>query len=210
MISVVVLLSGHGSNLQALIDACQHLPASIVAVVANRPNAYGLTRAQQNNIPAHCIDSTLFENRDAFDLALQQHIDTYHPDYILLAGFMRRLGCQFTNHFRGRLLNIHPSLLPKYPGLKTHEKVLAAQDTYHGCTIHYVTPVIDAGPIIFQASCPVRSQDTLASLRERVQQLEHKSYPRVLHMLCEGRLTLNKSTVFFDNEPLTYPLTLKL
>ncbi|MEL7400992.1 MAG: phosphoribosylglycinamide formyltransferase, partial [Pseudomonadota bacterium] len=150
MPNIVVLISGSGSNLQAILDACEagEIPGRIAAVISNRPNAYGLQRARLAGVAAHVIDHTEFESREAFDQQLQQCIDEYQPSLVVLAGFMRILTEGFTQHFLGRMINIHPSLLPKYPGLNTHQRAIDAGDAEHGATVHFVTPVLDDGPNI--------------------------------------------------------------
>lgn len=178
---IVVLISGNGSNLQAIIDAQgQGLDVNICAVISNRPDAFGLGRAKQAGIPAHLIDHTQFSNRAAFETELRAKIDAYQPRLVVLAGFMRRLTPSFVQHYARRMINIHPSLLPKYPGLNTHQRILAAGDTLHGITIHYVTAEVDAGPVICQASLWVQPEDTADSLAQRIHALEHRLYPQVL------------------------------
>lgn len=178
---IVVLISGNGSNLQAIIDAIAvDLPAKICAVISNKVDAYGLERAKQANIPTKVIIRKDFPNRDAYEHALQQNIDQYEPRLIVLAGFMHILGERFVAAYPNRIINIHPSLLPKYPGLNTHAQVLANGDKEHGVTIHFVTPEVDAGPIIAQAKLAVLPDDTVESLQQRIHQLEHKLYPAVI------------------------------
>jgi phosphoribosylglycinamide formyltransferase 1 len=182
--NIVTLISGNGSNLQAIIDAiADGLPVTISAVISNRPSAFGLTRASNAGIPAITIDHTTYASREAFDLKLQQTIDAYNPDYIVLAGFMRLLSADFVRHFKGKILNIHPSLLPKYPGLNTHQRAIDAGDTQHGATVHYVTEDLDAGPIIDQARCHIEKTDTADILQKKVHAIEHALYPDVLRHL---------------------------
>ncbi|MDN6632935.1 MAG: phosphoribosylglycinamide formyltransferase, partial [Enterobacterales bacterium] len=156
MKNIVVLISGNGSNLQALIDACNdgRIRGRISAVFSNKANAYGLERAAQDGIPAHCLDPKSYADRDAFDLALMQEIDGYQPDLVVLAGYMRILSPRFVQHYQGRMLNIHPSLLPKYPGLHTHQQALNNGDEEHGTSVHFVTDELDGGPVVLQAKVP--------------------------------------------------------
>lgn len=204
-LALVVLISGNGSNLQAIIDAIQQqgLRAQVRAVVSNNPDAYGLTRARNANIPAEVLDHRNFPSREAYDQALQLLIDRFQPDLVILAGFMRILTEDFVNHYRGRMLNIHPSLLPKYQGLNTHQRVLEAGDNIHGVSVHYVTPVLDGGPVILQAEVPVHSGDTADDLAQRVHQQEHVIYPLVIRWIADGRVMLQDETVLFDGKPLT-------
>ena len=209
MIKVLVLISGNGSNLQAMIDAIEKgLSAEIVAVISNEPNAYGLERAKKAGIPAHIISHRDFSSRDAFEMALCKQIDVYGPDIIALAGFMRRLSPDIVERYLGKMINIHPSLLPKYPGLRSHRKVLKAGDKQHGASVHFVTEDLDAGPLICQAVLNVEPNDTEERLKQRVQQLEHKLYPAVLVWFSEGRLKLMGDDVYFDEKPLKQPLSL--
>lgn len=201
---IVVLISGNGSNLQAMIDATsQGLDVDIRAVISNRADAFGLERAKRANIPAHVIDHQQFARRSQFETALRTQIDAYQPQLIALAGFMRRLSAEFVQHYAGKIINIHPSLLPKYPGLDTHRRVLQAQETVHGVTVHYVTAEIDAGPIICQQRLTVNSDDTEISLQQRIHQLEHQLYPQVLVWIAAGRLHLSPSgQVLLDHLPI--------
>lgn len=196
--SVVVLISGNGSNLQAIIDA--GIPVS--AVISNRADAYGLERAKQAQIPTHIISNREFNSRDDFDHALQTAIDHYQPQLIVLAGFMRILGEQFIQHFSGRLINIHPSLLPNYKGLHTHQRVLDAGDQEHGVSVHYVNSDLDGGPIITQSKLKVNPDDTAASLQQRIQVLEHHLYPHTIGLILGGRVQLAQDRVVFDGSPL--------
>ena len=204
-LSLVILISGNGTNLQAIIDAIQAgaLQAEIRAVISNNPNAYGLTRARQAGIPAEVLDHRHYTNREAYDRELQALIDKYQPQLIVLAGFMRILTTDFVTHYHGRMLNIHPSLLPKYQGLNTHQRVLEAGDDIHGVSVHFVTPELDGGPVILQAEVPVHPGDTADDLAQRVHQQEHVIYPLVIRWIAEGRLMLQDETVLFDGKPLT-------
>lgn len=194
-LSIVVLISGNGSNLQAIIDAIrtEKLPVEIRAVISNRRDAYGLQRAQQAGIPAIALAHDAFPNRRAFETALQDQIDRYRPQLIVLAGFMRRLTPEFVARYAGRMINIHPSLLPKYPGLHTHQRVLEARDPYHGVTIHYVTDVVDGGPIIRQGRLAVHPDDTESTLQQRIHALEHRLYPEVLAELADRYCNSSKN-----------------
>lgn len=203
-ISVVVLISGGGTNLQAIIDGKQNkqLAVNINAVISNRPDVKGLERAKQANIATEVIDHKGYAERTDFDQALMQAIDNYQPDLVVLAGFMRILTPEFVNHYLGRLINIHPSLLPKYPGLHTHQRALDAGDNIHGVTVHFVTPELDGGPAIIQAQVPVHSDDNADQLAARVLQQEHIIYPQAIQWFAEGRLQLRNNETFLDNEPL--------
>lgn len=184
----VILISGQGSNMQAIAHACaeKHCNAEIVAVISNRPQSSGLKWAQDRGIITHVVSHTDYLSRNAFDAALRAVIDQYSPDYVLLAGFMRVLTPEFVQHFAGKLINIHPSLLPAFPGLHTHAQALAKGVQAHGCTVHFVTPVLDHGPIIAQGVVPVLSADTPDTLAERVLALEHVVYPQVASWLAQG------------------------
>jgi len=201
---VVVLISGSGTNLQALIDAQRagQLPIELSAVVSNRPAVQGLMRAEHAGIPALVVDHTHFDRREDFDRALQACIDRYNPDLVVLAGFMRILTPDFTRAYEGRMLNIHPSLLPKYQGLHTHERALEAGDPEHGATVHFVTSELDGGPSVIQAKVPVYRDDDPQTLAQRVQKQEHRIYPTAVQWFCEGRLCLDNGKVLLDNEPL--------
>lgn len=208
---VLVLISGSGSNLQALIDAQQSgkLPVELVAVISNRPDAKGLQRAERAGIPTQVVDHTRFDGRDSFDQALQQAIDAYAPDLVVLAGFMRILTERFTRHYHGRMLNIHPSLLPKYQGLNTHERALQAGDREHGVSVHFVTAELDGGPVALQARVPVLPDDDASRLAQRVLQQEHRIYPLAVKWFAQGRLRMVDGRVFMDSEPLEpsgYPI----
>ena len=199
---VVVLLSGNGSNLQAMIDQQPKYSYQIVAVVSNRPNAYGLERACQHHIPTATLNHTDFSDRESFDLRLMQEIDQYKPDLVVLAGYMRILSTSFVKHYQNRLINIHPSLLPDYKGMHTYRRVLEDKQTLHGTTVHFVTPELDSGTQLLQAALNVSPADTEESLRQRVQVMEHQIYPLAMHLLTSGRLTIRGSIAYFDNKPL--------
>lgn len=184
MKSYVILISGRGSNMRSLLEA--NLLGRCAAVISNRPDAAGLAFAAERGIPTVVVDHKAFENREAFDAALLATIESYRPDLLILAGFMRILTEAFVRRFEGRMINIHPSLLPAFPGLHTHQAALAAGVSVHGCTVHWVTPSLDAGPIILQASVPVYADDTEESLAARVLEQEHIIYPRAVRKLLEG------------------------
>lgn len=189
---VVVLLSGTGSNLQALIDSTRtgNSPVRIAAVLSNRSDAYGLQRARDAGIATRSLDHKTFEGREAFDSALIELIDAFNPKLVVLAGFMRILSADFVRHYEGRLLNIHPSLLPKYKGMHTHQRALDAGDREHGCSVHFVTEELDGGPLVVQAVVPVESNDSAQSLAQRVHTQEHRIYPLAVRWFAEGRLIL--------------------
>lgn len=187
MCRIVVLISGQGSNLQALIDAERNGELNgghIVAVISNRGEAFGLERARKAGIPTEVISHKDFPERADFDAALMARIDAYRPDLVVLAGFMRILTPAFVHHYAGRLINIHPSLLPKYPGMNTHARAIEAGEAEHGATVHFVTEGVDEGPIILQGRVPVLPDDTPQTLQQRVHAIEHKIYPEAVRMLC--------------------------
>ncbi len=201
---VVVLLSGSGSNLQALIDNTQagDNPARISAVISNRADAYGLQRAQAAGIETRVLDHKAFEGREAFDAALMELIDGFNPQLVVLAGFMRILSGDFVRHYQGRLLNIHPSLLPKYKGLHTHQRALQDGERDHGCSVHFVTEELDGGPLVVQAVIPVELDDTPETLAQRVHTQEHRIYPLAVRWFAEGRLRLGDQGALLDGQPL--------
>jgi len=204
---IVVLISGGGSNLQAILDACadQRVAGRVVAVISNRPAVMGLQRAVKQGADAITLDHTQFASRTLFDQALQQRIDFYQPDLVVLAGFMRILTADLVAHYEGRMINIHPSLLPKYPGLQTHERALAAGDSQAGATVHLVTAELDGGPLLAQAEVAIDDQDDALSLAKKVLVAEHRLYPQVLSWLCSNRLTFAKGLPQFDGETLLFP-----
>ena len=203
--NVIVLISGNGSNLQAIIGEIQQgkLQVVISAVISDRPDAYGLTRATNAGIPIHIIDYKQFADRSQFDQTLMQQIDAYTPDLIVLAGFMRILTAEFVQHYLGKMINIHPSLLPRHQGLNTHQRALQAGDTEHGATVHYVTPELDSGPIILQARVPVVTADTPQSLQQRVHQVEHQIYPRAIGLIASGQVTFRNNQVYYHGQPIS-------
>ena len=204
MKKIVVLVSGQGSNLQALIDACQQgrIAATIVAVISNNAQAYGLQRAEEAGIAAQALDAKAFTDRETFDAALAQAIDQYQPDLVVLAGYMRILSNAFVQHYAGRMLNIHPSLLPKYPGLHTHRQAIDNGDAEHGTSVHFVTEQLDGGPVILQAKVPIFPGDEEDEVVERVQTQEHTIYPLVVSWFVEGRLAMRDNAAWLDGEPL--------
>ncbi|HUQ52690.1 MAG TPA: phosphoribosylglycinamide formyltransferase [Gammaproteobacteria bacterium] len=208
---VAVLISGEGSNLQALIDAAGagRLGAEIVAVVSNRSAARGLERARTAGIAALHLGAVRGQERAEYDAALAALLAPYAPELLVLAGFMRILGPAFIERFAGRMLNIHPSLLPKYPGLDTHRRVLEAQDQWHGATVHFVTQELDAGPAILQYRVRVRAGDTTESLAQRVHVGEHIILPRAVSWFAAGRLRLGAGSVMLDGRALQGPVSLE-
>lgn len=202
MYKIIVLISGNGSNLQAIMDTIQQekLPIHIALVVSDRQTAYGLERAQKAGIKTLVISSKDHTTRENYDKALQETIDQYSPDLIVLAGFMRILDKAFVQHFQGRLINIHPSLLPHYKGLHTHEKVLAAQEKEHGATVHLVTEDLDGGPILAFSKLTIEPDDTPESLQQRVHLLEHRLYPTVVRWFAEGKFVCLPEGVFFEGK----------
>jgi len=208
---IVVLISGNGSNLQAIIDIIKNesLPAEIKTVISNRPNAFGLQRASDAGINTDTIDHTQYADRASFDIELQQCIDQYKPKLVVLAGFMRILTAEFVNHYHGRLINIHPSLLPDFPGLDTHQRAIDAKKTTHGASIHFVTDELDGGPVISQIKVPVLTQDNADTVMERVREQEHILYPQTVKWFIEGRIETKDKQVIFDGKPLENPLQCK-
>jgi len=201
---IVVLISGGGSNLQALIDAIekQEIEGNIAAVISNNNDVMGLKRAQKAGIKTHVVDHKEYDKREIFDAELIHQINQYQPDLIVLAGFMRILTPDFVRRYEGKMLNIHPSLLPKYPGLHTHQRALEAGDTEHGVTVHFVTSELDSGPNIIQAKVPTLQQDTPDTLAIRVQEQEHIIYPIAVKWFVEGRLQMIDQQAMLDEEQL--------
>lgn len=201
---LVILISGSGSNLQAFIDgiATAQLPATIACVISNRPAAPGLQRAQAAGIATEVIDHKLFASREDFDTELCQRVQSYRPDLIVLAGFMRILTPIFLRPFIGKLINIHPSLLPKYPGLNTHQRAIDNGDSEAGATVHFVTEELDGGAPILQARVSIQSGDSAEQLAARILPIEHRIYPLAAQWFAEGRLQLRDNHAFLDNTPL--------
>lgn len=192
---VAVLASGSGSNFQALLDAAQsgYLDADIGLLIVNKPEAFACTRAERAGVEHCVIDHKNFPDREQFDQAVAKRLREYQPDWIVLAGFMRILTDTFVREFQGRMINIHPSLLPHYPGLHTHQRALENGDQEHGVSVHFVTPTVDAGPLIAQASLPIEPDDTAESLQQRVHLLEHKLYPYSLQQLILGQIDFQQA-----------------
>lgn len=199
---IVVLISGNGSNLQALIDASIHSNFKIAAVISNKADAFGLQRAQRDDIPVEVVEHKDYADRNEFDLALQNTIDSYSPDLVVLAGFMRILGADFVSHFSGRILNIHPSLLPKFPGINTHQRAIDAGEKEHGVSVHFVTEELDGGPVIAQDRVQVAADDSAESLAEKVLEKEHLLYPKVVSWYAGGRLELKDNRALLDGSVL--------
>ena len=209
-LSIVVLISGSGSNLQAIIEALpkQSINAEIKAVISNKADALGLERAREAGIDGVFIDHTDFADRLSFDQAMMQEIDKHQPELIILAGFMRILSDEFVTHYTGRLINIHPSLLPNFKGLNTHQRAIEAKHPVHGVSVHYVSNELDGGPVIAQAEVPVKADDDAETLRLRVLEQEHIIYPQVTKWFAQRRITLKKQSVFFDQKELIKPILL--
>lgn len=206
---LVVLISGSGSNLQAIIDAAaKALPVEIRAVISNRGDAYGLERAGKAGIETRILDHKPFPDRETYDQVLIELIDSFQPGLIALAGFMRILSPGFVQHYHGRLFNIHPSLLPKYRGLHTHQRVLDAGDTVHGASVHFVTEELDGGPLVLQVRVPVESDDDEQTLAARVLTQEHVIYPQAVRWFAEGRLAMNHNQLQMDGKTMTGPVVI--
>lgn len=207
MLSVVVLASGRGSNLIAIDQACRRgdLPARIRAVVSNNPDAPVLSYASRQGIDHICLDHRRYPSREAFDQALQQHIDRYAPGLVVLAGFMRILSPPFIRHYKDKLINIHPSLLPRFPGLNTHARALAAGVHEHGASVHFVTEKVDQGPVIVQAVVPVYADDTAETLARRTLEREHLIFPLAIKWFAQRRLRRHDGQWYLDGQPLTAP-----
>ena len=208
MIRIAVLASGHGSNLQALIDACQsgQIRGSIVGVICNRPDAYALQRAEQAGLRRALVDHRQFTDRASFENELIQALQSWQVDLIVLAGFMRVLTANFVTRYSGQIINIHPSLLPAYKGLHTHQRVLDNGEQLHGCSVHFVTPELDAGAVIAQAIHPITPHETLESLQAEVHRLEHQIYPRIVGWIAAGRVAFLGSQVYLDGALMTHPI----
>jgi len=200
MRSIVILISGRGSNMEAIVRAAQaeKWPVSIAAVISNRTDSAGLEFARRHGIATAVVANKDYPTREQFDTALRAAIDVFAPDLVVLAGFMRILTTPFVEHYAGRMLNIHPSLLPSFPGLATHRQALAAGVRLHGATVHFVTPDLDHGPIVAQVAVPVRDADSEETLAERVLEQEHLIYPRAVRWFVEGKLSLDGNRVRLD------------
>ncbi|WP_171065576.1 phosphoribosylglycinamide formyltransferase [Acinetobacter junii] len=204
MMRIAVLVSGNGSNLQALIDA--NLSGQIIGVLSNKADAYALERAKKANIATAVVSHKDFPNRESFDEAMHQQLLAWQIDLVILAGFMRILTPSFVSQWQGKMLNIHPSLLPYYKGVNTHQRVLNTGDRFHGCTVHFVTAELDAGQSIAQSAIEVHLNDTVETLAQRVHKLEHFIYPQVTEWLCNGQLTWRDGQAFFNQKPLERPI----
>ncbi|MCE9843283.1 phosphoribosylglycinamide formyltransferase [Vibrio alginolyticus] len=198
--NIVVLISGNGSNLQAILEACENsMPnARVAAVFSNKADAFGLERAKNFDVDGHFVDPKAFDSRKSFDAELMSQIDEYQPDVIILAGYMRILSSEFVSHYMGKMINIHPSLLPKYPGLHTHQRAIDAGDKEHGTSVHFVTEELDGGPVILQAKVPVFEDDNASVLAARVQAQEHRIYPMVAKWLVDERLIMKDGKAYLD------------
>lgn len=205
MKSIVVLISGSGSNLQAILDACSagFIPGRVSAVLSNKADAYGLKRAQAAGAKALVLSHHDYSSREAYDAELITLIDAQKPDLVVLAGFMRILSPLFVAHYQGRLLNIHPSLLPKYQGLNTHQRAIDAGDSVHGCSVHFVTAELDGGPVVLQAKVPIFPMDTAEQVAERVHEQEHRIYPLVVRWFCQERLQQSEDAALLDGHVLS-------
>ncbi|RQR57469.1 phosphoribosylglycinamide formyltransferase [Burkholderia sp. Bp9002] len=215
MKKLVILISGRGSNMEAIVRACaqERWPAEVAAVIANRPDAAGLAFAASHGIATAVVDHRSFDGRDSFDAALADAIDRFAPDLVILAGFMRILTPEFVRRYEGRMLNIHPSLLPSFKGIHTHQAALDAGCALHGATVHFVIPELDSGAIVAQGAVPVRAGDDAAALAQRVLALEHVLYPRAVRWFVDGRLRLDAGRavvapdearwIFSDEQPNT-------
>lgn len=201
---IVILISGSGSNMVAIADDISNgtMDAEVAAVICNVPEAAGLQKARDRDLETQVVDHRQFPSRENFDLALMKCIDEYAPDLVILAGFMRILTPEFVRHYEGRMLNIHPSLLPKFQGLHTHQRALDAGENHHGVTVHFVTEILDDGPNIIQAVVPVMDGDDAQTLQKRVQLQEHVIYPIAVKWFVEGRLKMNNGKACLDNQPL--------
>ena len=201
---LLVLISGSGTNLQVILDQCENsmIPAQVCGVISDEPQAKGLQRAKNASIQTTVVDHRCFDDRQAFDHRLGEAIDCYRPDLVVLAGFMRILDTKLVERYYGRILNIHPSLLPNYPGLNTHARAIASLATEHGASVHFVTPKLDAGPIVIQGRVPVLPSDTPESLAQRVHQEEYRIYPKAITWFAQGRLSIEADRVLLDERPV--------
>lgn len=207
LLRLAILISGRGSNMASIARECldQHIKARVAVVISNKPGVAGLTTAQELGIQTQVVPS-LKMDRERFESALTAALDAHSPDLVILAGFMRVLTEPFVRRYSGRMLNIHPSLLPKYTGLHTHQRALDAGDTQHGATVHFVTPELDCGPLILQSRVPIKPDDSEATLAARVQATEHVIYPRVIGWIADKRLNWNGGRPLLDGTPLTQPV----
>ncbi len=203
-----ILISGSGSNLQSFIDqaAAGSINLDICTVFSNRREAFGLERARNAGIPTACVEHTDFESREAFDRAVAAEIDPYAPELVILAGFMRILSPWFVRHFEGRILNIHPALLPLYPGLNTHQRAIDAGDSQHGTTVHFVTEELDGGPCILQGRLAIRREESAKQLEKRIQSVEHQIYPKAAQMVADGDIRFRDGRAVRDGQPMEKPI----
>ena len=206
MIKIAVLVSGSGSNLQALIDA--NLSGEIAGVISNKADAYALKRAQQANIETQVIEHKAYPHREMFDDAMHHQLIQWGVDLVILAGFMRILSEKFVKAWEGKMINIHPSLLPLYKGMHTHQRVLNTGDVFHGCTVHYVTAELDAGPALLQGVVKVAQNDNVNTLAKRVHELEHLIYPQVVEWICNQTIQYQSGQALFKGKPISKPLQL--
>lgn len=207
---LLVLLSGNGSNLQAIIDRIEagQLDASIVGVISDKADAYGLKRAEKHQIDSTTVIAETGESRETYDARLQLAIESYQANWIIMAGFMRILSDALVERYLGKLINIHPSLLPRHKGLNTHQRVLDAGETSHGASVHFVTPTLDDGPVIMQGKIFVNPPEAADELKQRVHQVEHQVYPDVIQLLCQQRVMYSDGSVLLDGQTITSPLNL--
>ncbi len=206
--SAAILISGSGTNLQSFIDktGAGELDLDIAVVLSNKPGVAGLDRARKARIPVECVEHGGYPDRESFDAALNETLDRYSPDLIILAGFMRILTPVFIDHFAGKIFNIHPSLLPQYPGLDTHQRAIDAGDQWAGSTVHFVTEELDGGPLVIQGRVPVTRDDTARSLAARVLKVEHQIYPEAAALFAAGRLEHRDGTAWLDGQRLEKPI----
>ncbi|HCT2506354.1 TPA: phosphoribosylglycinamide formyltransferase [Aeromonas dhakensis] len=200
MMRILVLISGNGSNLQTILDSCADgkIAGQVVGVISNKVDAYGLVRAKEAGVATAILAQQQFASREEYDAALLALMNDYQPDLVVLAGFMRILSADLVRHFAGRMVNIHPSLLPKYQGLHTHQRAIDAGDDEHGASVHFVTEELDGGPVILQARVPIFEGDTAEEVAARVQVQEHSIYPLVVQWFCEGRLQMLEGAALLD------------
>ncbi len=201
---ILVLISGSGSNLQTILDGCGggKIAGQVVGVISNKADAYGLVRAREAGVATAILAQQQFASREEYDVALLALMADYQPDLVVLAGFMRILSADLVRHFAGRMINIHPSLLPKYQGLHTHQRAIEAGDDEHGASVHFVTEELDGGPVILQARVPIFEGDSADEVAARVQVQEHSIYPLVVQWFCEGRLQMREGFAFLDGKQL--------
>jgi phosphoribosylglycinamide formyltransferase-1 len=210
-LSIVTLISGRGSNMLAIAERALHgdLPVDVRAVISDRPDAAGLASAAKLGITVEALSPRSFADRESYDVALAKLVASFKPELVVLAGFMRILSAHFIDAFAGKIINIHPSLLPKYRGLHTHKRAIEAGDLVHGVSVHYVTQELDGGPVIMQASVPVLPEDTAETLSARVQRQEHRIYPQVIDLIARRRIELRSDGVRFDGQLLRGPITME-